>query len=193
MRQDGFILVETICIEGDIDYSGSELRSHFIRENAGIKGDGVVSFTGRCHVEGKMLVDLEDAERGNRIVAHRMLHFIGEHFSCSLREGNLRLRVFTSIVKEVLEGLDTRMKIARKGDDLFIDGRKLTVAICTASPTSILFHFGINIDPAGAPVPAVGLDELGIDAVSLARSVMDRYRTECESIEWALRKVRGVS
>jgi hypothetical protein len=39
----------------------------------------------------------------------------------------------------------------------------------------------------------VGLDELGIDAVSLARSVMDRYRTECESIEGALRKVRGVS
>jgi hypothetical protein len=50
----------------------------------------------------------------------------------------------------------------------------------------------VNVDPLGAPVPAVGLAELGIDAKPFALSVLERYRGECEAIELAMRKVRGV-
>jgi hypothetical protein len=187
-----YTLVETKWLEDGIDYTGSELRSHFVREYAGIQGDGVIAFAGTCDVWGEGLVDLEDAEEGSSIKARRMLHFIGEHFQCPLREGNFRLRLFATIQKEVLEGLVSGLRITRRGDDLFVGERKLTVAISTSSPTSVLFHYGINIDPSGAPVQAIGLEELGVDIESFAGAVLARYTHECESIEWALRKVRGV-
>lgn len=75
---------------------------------------------------------------------------------------------------------------------MFVEGRKLSVAICTVSPVSAVFHLGINIDPSGAPVPAIGLSEIGVDPRVLAECAMETYALECESIEQALRKVRGV-
>jgi hypothetical protein len=179
-------------VEGTIDYTGAQLRSHFIREAAGIVTDGAIAFIGRCDVSGDRLVDLEDASRGETIVAERMLHFIGEQFQCGLREANARLRLFAAIVAETLGEGDGSPAVVRDGDDLFIGDRKLTVAIATASPVSALFHFGVNIDPAGAPVPAVGLAEIGIEARGFARSVLARYAREHEQIELAMRKVRGV-
>lgn len=192
MNEGRYELLESRWIEDEIDYTGEQLRSHFVREVAGINGDGVVAFAGACNVEGSRLVDLEDAETASRIRAKRMLHFIGEHFLCSLREGNLRLRLFSSIVRERVEHHDPNLRCDRDGDDLFLSGRKLTVAICTASPVSLLFHFGVNIDCSGAPVPAIGLEEIGMKAEPFARKVLDCYSRECESVELALRKVRGV-
>jgi hypothetical protein len=185
-------LLGTVFVEERIDYTGLELRSHFIRERTGIETDGLIAFIGRCRVEGNALVDLEDSEAGDFIEAERMLHFIGEHFAVGAREGNLRLRLLVAIVRELMEKDVGGAGIERKGDDLFVQDRKLTVAIATVSPVSSLMHLGVNIDPAGAPVAAVGLEELGIDPAGLARAVLERYGTECRSIEIALRKVRGV-
>jgi len=193
MKEKGYKLIETSYLAEEIDYTGSELHSHFVREKAGIEWDGVIAFTGSSRVAGSRLVDLEDAEEQHEITAKRMLHFIGEHFQCSLREGNVRLRLFASIVKDTLDGMAPESAAVRDGDDLFVNGRKLTVAICTISPLSALFHFGVNIDPAGAPVSAVGLKKFGIDPKKFALAVLDRYAVECSSIERALRKVRGVS
>jgi hypothetical protein len=175
-----------------IDYTGAELRSHFVRERSGIEGDGLVAFTGACRVSGGRLVDLEDAERGDFIEARLMLHFIGEHFQRPLTEVSVRLLLFSSIVAERLSELAPHVRVSRRGDDLFIGERKLSVAICTVSPVSALFHFGVNVDPAGSPVPAVGLAELGVGAAELAERVLAAYARECESIERAIRKVRGV-
>ena len=183
--------VETKFIESHIDYTGEELRSHFVRDISGIELDGVVSFIGGCNVSGSSLVDMEDFEKGDYIKAEKMLHFIGEHFSVPLREGNYRLRLFASIVCDRV-GEMCGCRVKRIGDDLFVGERKLSVAICTVSPVSVLFHFGINIDPSGAPVDAVGLHELGISPRSLAESVLDAYSTECRDVEYAIRKVRGV-
>lgn len=188
----GYGLLETSWTGRAIDYDGSQLRSHFIREEAGIMNDAVIGFMGSCDVSGDSLVDLEDAEAGSVIIAASMVHFIGEHFQCPLREGNFRLRLFVSIIKEAVEQLSGGIEILRTGDDLYIAGRKLTVAIATVSPVSTLFHCGVNIDPEGAPVPAIGLEELGIDYAELARLVLEKYSEECASIEMALRKVRGV-
>jgi hypothetical protein len=187
-----YSVVQTRFVAEPIDYDGRQLRSHFIRERAGLHTDGLIAFIGRCDVRGDSLVDLKDAERGDSIIAARMLHFIGECFSIGLREGNLRLRLLVGTAREILEESAGGARISRDGDDLFVGERKLSVAICTMSPVSVLFHFGINIDPSGAPVPAVGLGELGIDPVEFARVLLERYRTESVSIELALRKVRGV-
>ncbi len=182
----------TALIDHPVDYDGSQLRSHFVRESAGIKGDGIVAFSGSCYVRGENLVDLEDAEAGSSIVAGEMLHFICEHFQCPLKEMNYRLRLFIAIMKDILLELVPGMTINREGDDLYIDNRKMTVAISTISSVSALFHCGVNIDPEGAPVPAVGLKELGVDAFEFTRLVMERYGSECESVELAIRKVKGV-
>lgn len=185
-------IVEMAFLPLPLDYTGAELRSHFVRERGRIEWDGVVAFVGACAVRGERLVDLEDAEGGSEIVAERMLHFIGEHFQCGLREANARLRLFVSIAREALEDRASAARVDRRGDDLFVGERKLSVAICTATPVSAVFHFGVNVDPLGAPVPAIGLVELGVDAAAFAREVLDRYAAECEAIERALRKVRAV-
>lgn len=191
MKEKRYDLLGTALVEERIDYTGLELHSHFIRERTGIETDGLIAFIGGCGVNGEALVDLEDREAGDFISADLMLHFIGEHFAVGLREMNLRLRLLVAIIREILERDITGIGIDRRGDDLFAHDRKLTVAIATVSLVSGLMHLGVNIDPAGAPVEAVGLEELGIDPTGLAEEVLERYGEECRSIEIALRKVRG--
>jgi hypothetical protein len=190
---EGCKIIDVRYIGEGIDYTGAELRSHFLRELSRIATDGVIAFVGGCEVDGRRLVDLEDATEGNFIRARRMLHFLGEHFQCPLREGNVRLRLFASILKETIEEMSPGTVVVRRGDDLFVSGRKLTVAIATVSPVSTVFHCGVNVDPVGAPVAAIGLPELGIEAKPFALEALARYRGECEAIELALRKVRGVA
>ena len=62
----------------------------------------------------------------------------------------------------------------------------------TASPVSVLLHAGININPDGAPVPAIGLAELGVVAEDWIPEVLARFSEEWESLEWACAKVRPV-
>ena len=96
------------------------------------------------------------------------------------------------IIKELLE--ERGIFVVRNGDDLMIDGRKLSVSIATKSTTSILIHTGLNILSEGAPVKASGLtSELGIsDIKEFALEVMKRYSEELEDINLASTKVRGV-
>ena len=84
--------------------------------------------------------------------------------------------------------------VVRNGDDLMIDGKKLSVSIATKSITSVLIHTGLNILSEGAPVKASGLlSELGInDIKEFALEVMKRYSEEIEDIILAGTKVRGV-
>lgn len=82
--------------------------------------------------------------------------------------------------------------IIRNGDDLFVDGKKLSVSIATKSSTSVLIHIGININPEGAPVDAVGLDFLKIsDIKRFAQDIMLKYSQEIDDIILASTKVRG--
>jgi hypothetical protein len=185
-------MIDTRILGDRIDYTGEQLRSHFVRECSGISTDGVVAFRGACAVTGEQLVDLDDADQHSSIIAEEMLHFIGEHFGLSLREANWRLRLFICIVGEEISRLSREFVPGRVGDDLFVEDRKLTVAIATATPVSVVFHCGVNIDASGAPVPAVGLGEIGVDVEKFAAAVLDRYAGECLSIYRAVRKVRGV-
>ena len=96
------------------------------------------------------------------------------------------------MIKELLE--EKGVFVVRNGDDLMIDGRKLSVSIATKSITSVLIHTGLNILSEGAPVKASGLtSELGIeDTKEFALEVMKRYSEELEDIKLASTKVRGV-
>jgi hypothetical protein len=179
-------------------YTGQELRPHFLLQELGLKGSGIGVFTGACHVKTEHLVDWEDRLGNDRIEAVRMLHFIGEFFGMSLNEGVLTQRFFMATLADVLNEdlLKAPARITRKGDDLFAGDsqapRKLSVSIVTASPVSVLLHVGINIDPGGAPVPAVGLKELAVDPDALIRGVKERFLDEWNDMKWACTKVRPV-
>jgi hypothetical protein len=181
-------------------YTGVELRPHYLLTELGLPGSAVGAFIGPCRVETEHLVDWEDRLAHDRIEAREMVHFLGEFFGASLREGVLRQRLFMATLgqslNERLRAAGRPERLLRSGDDLFVPGaggdRKLSVSIVTASPVSQLLHVGINVDPAGAPVPAIGLAELGIEPRAWAAEVLEAFRTEYEGVEWACAKVRPV-
>ena len=179
-------------IEIEIKYEGFQLCPHWIYKNFKIQGDAIVAFCGECDVKLDEMVDIEDVINNEPIYSKNMLSFITEQFNVNLVEGVFRQRLLICIIKEALE--KRGIKVERSGDDLYYEGKKLTVSIATKSLTSILIHTGINIDSAGAPVKASGLmSDLGIEDISeLALEIMENYANELEDIELASTKVRGV-
>lgn len=184
--------MKTKYIEDEIRYIGSQLSPHWIYKNFKLQGDAIVAFKGECKVDLSEMVDIEDVINSEPIYSKYMLSFITEQFGIELSEGVFRQRLLICIIKELLE--ERGIIVVRSGDDLIIDGRKLSVSIATKSITSILIHTGLNILSEGAPVSASGLkSELGIDDIKeFAIEVMNRYSLELEDIKMACTKVRGV-
>ena len=184
--------MKTKYIDDEIKYIGSQLAPHWIYKNYKIQGDAIVAFVGECKVDLTEMVDIEDVINNEPIYSKLMLSFISEQFGIGLTEGVLRQRLLICIIKELLE--EKGIFVVRNGDDLIINGGKLSVSIATKSVTSVLIHTGLNILSEGAPVKTVGLkSELGIDNIKdFAKEVMKRYSEEIEDIILAGTKVRGV-
>lgn len=184
--------MQTKLIEEEIKYIGSQLQPHWIYKNFKMQGDAIVAFIGECEVKFTEMVDIEDVINNEPIYSKYMLSFITEQFNINLVEGVFRQRLLICIIKELLE--KRGVFVVRNGDDLMINGRKLSVSIATKSTTSILIHTGLNIESEGAPVKAAGLtSELGItDIRAFAQEVMTAYAEELKDIELASTKVRGV-
>lgn len=185
-------MMHTKLIDKEIKYIGSQLVPHWIYKNFKLQGDAIVAFIGECEVALTEMVDIEDVINNEPIYSKSMLSFITEQFNVNLVEGVFRQRLLICIIKELLE--ERGVFVVRNGDDLMIDGRKLSVSIATKSTTSILIHTGLNILSEGAPVKASGLtSELGItDIKEFALEIMKRYSEELEDINLASTKVRGV-
>ncbi len=185
-------MMHTKLIDKEIKYIGSQLAPHWIYKNFKLQGDAIVAFIGECEVALTEMVDIEDVINNEPIYSKSMLSFITEQFNVNLVEGVFRQRLLICIIKELLE--ERGVFVVRNGDDLMIDGRKLSVSIATKSTTSILIHTGLNILSEGAPVKASGLtSELGItDIKEFALEIMKRYSEELEDINLASTKVRGV-
>jgi uncharacterized protein len=185
-------------IDEEFAYTGEELSNHWIYKNFGILGDAVVGFIGPCDIDQKRMVDLEDVLNDDEIYSTRMLNFIIEVFDMSLREGVILQRLYSAIIQGKLQdllGKNPASTLRRIGDDLFVDEtKKLSVSICTVSPTSILMHVGLNIESEGTPVEAAGLSsELGIQQIKpLAISCMKTLTEEWEDIKLCCCKVKAV-
>jgi hypothetical protein len=184
--------MKTLWIESPMAYLGPELRPHFILSKWKVEGSALVAFRGPCDVKTEHLVDWEDRLQSDFIRAREMLHFLGEFFGITLKEGIWIQRL---IVSEWCAELMRRgIEVTREGDDLFVRGGKLSVSIVTASPVSVLLHLGINIDPEGAPVSAVGLGSLlpEVKIEELAARILSRFQSEYQSVDRASVKVRPV-
>ena len=174
-------------------YHGPELRPHFILEQYRVYGTALVAFVGPCDVKTGDLVDWEDRLQSDHIRAAEMIHFLGEFFGATLAEGVAFQRLFAAIVRDVLAARSGR-EISRSGDDLYCDGRKMTVSIVAKSVVSCVLHFGLNWDATGAPVAAAGVGEwMELPArEALVQEVLTRAAAEWDSIQMACVKVRPV-
>lgn len=178
-------------LDATVSYTGTELRSGWVHEQTGLSGDAAAAFVGPCEVPNANLVDLDDARAGEFIRAATMAHVVVEHLGCPLETAILRQRLLVALLGEILSGAG---RVARRdGDDLYYDGRKLTVSIAAPSHASSLIHLGINVDPAGAPVPAAGLAEMGLDPRAVLDDLLTRYANELETAAYAATKVKTVS
>lgn len=191
--------MQSLFINEEIKYIGSQLAPHWIYKNFHILGDAIVAFTGEMDVKITEMVDIEDVITNSPIYSKKMVSFIIEQFGISLSECVLRQRFLICIIIEELRKLiGDKFQITRSGDDIFVNidekNKKLSVSIATKSTTSGLIHTGLNIDPTGAPVDACGLTtDLGItDVKEFAQKVMNRYIEENKEIREATCKVRGV-
>ncbi len=177
-------------------YDGSQLRGGWLEAAFALEPDAIAAFTGPCDVAREHMIDLEDLEASRTIVAREMVHFIAEHADGDLARTALRQRLLVACARESLEEGWHVSGFERDGDDLFIAGpggrRKLSVSIATRSRGrgTGLIHLGINIDPLGAPVPAVGLAELRVDPARFEEDVLRRYAREIQSARRATEKVR---
>jgi len=187
-------MLRVLFVQESLTYDGSQLTSLWAFRTLGLQGDSIVAFRGPCTVRREALVDLADYRAGCFIYSPDMLHFIAEHFENDLEKAVLRQRLLTVLVKEALEeGL--KIKVSRRGDDLFVEEKKLSVSIATITPVSVMIHFGLNIKAEGAPVPAAGLLSLGWpegEVSRLADRVLAAYAAETKEVRLARCKVRGV-
>lgn len=181
-----------LILDRVIAYDGSQLSSRWVLKETGLNGDAAAAFIGPADVSGDALVDLEDRQRGDFIKSASMLHFIAEFFGPGLDTAVAYQRLLIAIIKDVLEEL-SGTRLTRSGDDLYdAAGRKLSVSIATSSPVSVLIHTGVNIDPAGSPVAAVGLLDLGIDQEAAGQAILDAFKDEIDGMRAARLKVRPV-
>lgn len=188
---DPEIRVQVKLLQEVVDYNGSQLCSLYAYRTARIVGDSVIAFRGACDVEDDSMVDLEDRLAGATIASSAMVHFLAEHFGEDLLRTVLRQRMFARLAADLLaERCGRTVRVA--GDDLFVGQRKASISVATVSPVSGLFHFAINLSTDRVPVPAIGLDELGVEWMSYATDLLDRYRDETTDISQAAAKVRWV-
>lgn len=183
--------MKSIFIDKEITYTGRELSPHWIYKNFNVQGSAVASFIGAVKVDLSEMVDIEDVINSEPISSDKMLNFIIEDFEVGLYHMVALQRLFICIIKEVLEEYNVFVK--RSGDDLFYEGRKLSVSIATKSITSSLIHTALNIVKTGAPINVSSLTEMGItDIKEFSLKVMKKFTSEVEDMNFAKSKVRGV-
>jgi hypothetical protein len=180
--------VKTLFLRPRVDYDGTQIRSLWAYRELGLQGDSLVAFLGACEIPFDHMVDLEDVRRRSRIASPLMLHFIAEHFDRDLEKAVLRQRLLAAIVRDLLGG-----RVRREGDDLFVQGGKLSISIATLTPVSSKIHFGINVvRELGVDVPTRGLRDLKVRPVPFAKRVLSEFARQMEGILDARTRVRGV-
>lgn len=175
-------------------YDGAQLVSLRSYLKHGLLGDSIVAWIGPCDVSLEHMVDGEDLLENALIKGDKMVHFIVEKFDSTLLAAVSLQRLLASIIKDLLaeKAVGAAKGMTRDGDDLFLDGKKLSISIATQSPVSSLIHFAVNVVNSGTPVPTLSLEDLKVEPREFANEVMKRFVVEVASIREATHKVRWV-
>jgi uncharacterized protein len=180
-----------------LTYTGDQLTPHWVFRQTGLLGPAVAAFAGPAFVDLAHMVDWEDVQSQSPIAANAMLHFVAELFDMPFSTGVALQRLWISAIQQDIHARLGQRCLTRDGNDLWWlpERRKLSVAITTVSPTSVLMHYGVNITRDGAPVPTVGLtSDLGLtDIPALAHDWGQLLIAEWADIQRGVWKVRAVS
>jgi len=175
-----------------LPYDGSQLRSLFGYLDHKILGDSFISFIGPCDIPFSNMVDGEDFLARSEIRGGLMLHFIIEEFGKTLELAVTRQRLLAAIVKDELSRACHEKGFSREGDDIYVDGGKLSISIATVSPVSALIHFALNITNENTPVKTSCLNDLEIGPKIFSDEVACKFLGEISSIGDACCKVHWV-
>lgn len=188
--------MESLFIEKNFAYDGSQLRSLFAYLEHGLLGPSIVSWKGACQIPFSHMVDGEDLLAKAVIEGDEMLHFIIEIFDRDLFAGVAMQRMFASIAKDYLQKKAAPVlgaaSLVREGDDIYWDDRKLSISIATKSPVSVMVHFAMNVTNAGTPVKTLSLGDLKLDPRQVAEDLMHLFKKEYLDIMVATQKVRPI-
>lgn len=182
--------LRTRLLAGTQAYDGSPLGGHWAYRRHGIQGDSLLAFAGPCEVKVEALADLEDAKAGAFIYSRSMLHFVLELFGPSLEEAVARQWLMAASAQDELNRRLKRARVERDGNDLWVGKRKLSVSIAAPTGASVKVHLGLNIEGQGAPVPAVGLGDLGLPVRPVAQALLRRFADDHARMRGARTKVR---
>ncbi|MCF0226053.1 MAG: DUF366 family protein [Methanobrevibacter sp.] len=148
-------------IEEVFPYDGSQIDASWAFKEFGIYGSSIITWVGPVNITPDNLKDFADV--GLEIKSNNMVNFICEFFDCqpaNMRIAYLRQRLLVMIFREILfeKGIPTK----REGDDIFINNRKLSISIATASLSSMKIHFAFNLEDKGTPddVDTIGLFDI---------------------------------
>lgn len=184
----------------NIEYDGSQLSPLWAYINYDVQGDSIISFRGPCNVAEEFMVDMEDRRKHATIASDDMLHFLIELFGVGIVEAVLAQRLMVQVVMELLrDTVDEDAEVEREYDNIYAlapgakERGKLSISVATVSTVSGLIHLGLNISTDGTPVPAAGLDELGVDDVDkFAVDAARLFIEELKNVKMDSSKVRPV-
>ncbi len=182
--------MKTLFIAETFSYSGEQLKSLYAYLQWGLLGDSVVAWCGPCEIPFQHMVDGEDLRDHSRIAGDQMLHFVVEVFHRDMHFGVALQRLFASLVADLIRELRPELVLQRKGDDIYWEGRKLSISIASVSGVSTMVHFAVNVNNEGTPVATCALSDWKISAKDFALQVLERMQREYTDLVMATQKVR---
>lgn len=191
------LYIETAWL-GQHNYENNTLRSGFYQK----KSDSphyLVSFHGEANITIEGLCDLADIHGNEPFINGYMLHFIAEFSGIEAKESVLIQRRFITLVRDYLQENNEGVILTQGGDDLYYEGRKLSVSIVAPSTQSTyLMHAAFNIDNS-ATLNVASLSEIyNINKLEeskcqqIAKDLMEKFNEEMLSIINATRKVKPI-
>lgn len=185
-------------VEEIFEYDGSQINPSWAFQEFGIYGSSIVTWIGPVNITPDNLKDFADV--GLEIKSNNMVNFICEFFDqqpTNMRIAYLRQRLLVMIFREILT--EKGVKTTREGDDIFVDGRKLSISIASVSLSSAKIHFALNLEDKGTPgdVETIGLYDINDGKVfnednlkDLIFEVVNRFIDEIETIEKDISKTK---
>ena len=187
-------------IDEIFEYDGSQINPSWAFQEFGIYGSSIITWIGPVNITPDNLKDFADV--GLEIKSNYMANFICEFFDQqppNMRIAYLRQRLLVMIFREILTeyGVQTR----REGDDIFVDGGKLSISIASVSLSSAKIHFALNLEDKGTPsdVETVGLYDIRVNdrqvftednLLDLINKTVTKFIDELETIEKDISKTK---
>ncbi|MBA2852299.1 hypothetical protein HNP89_000236 [Methanococcus maripaludis] len=195
MKKIDFDTISAVILEKFKTYTGKEIEPLWAFNMFDVQKDSIVGFIGPMNVKIENMKDLKDVKEEKDveipIQSPEAINFIVEHFdNPDLKMTYLRQRILVSTAKDVIEN-QGNLRLKKSGDDLYFNGKKLSVCIACRGISSGKIHLGINIKSDGVPshVSAVGLNEMGIEnTFEIMEEIAEIYAKEMSKIEKDIRK-----